>query len=394
MRRICRVITIVYLLLSTFIFLSKDPPVYSRELILLAWFFSLFALPLARWVIRVVLASYIPCSAPVIIIGSGETARAVIRGLRMNKILGFDPVACLDDAPDRVEFCEGVPVLGTLEDAQLVAHYTGARHAIVAIPSMDRERLIWYLRRWRQFLARILIVPNLAGIASLWTEPRDLGGLLGLEIQHHLLSPWNQMLKRAIDIVGASVGIILAAPLIAVCAVWIKLVSPGRAFYVQVREGQGGKNVEVLKLRTMYPEAEEMLGDYLARNPNARAEWKRYCKLKSDPRVLPVVGKLLRGSSLDETPQLWNVLKGEMSLVGPRPFPAYHNSRFDAEFRTVRTQVKPGLTGLWQVSARSEGDLTVQQALDSYYIRNWSLWLDVYILFRTVRAVLARRGAC
>jgi lipopolysaccharide/colanic/teichoic acid biosynthesis glycosyltransferase len=187
---------------------------------------------------------------------------------------------------------------------------------------------------------------------------------------------------------------VIAAPLVALSAIWVKRVSPGSAFYAQEREGQGGSTIRVFKLRTMYPGAEQMLRDHLADDPSAREEWDRFCKLKSDPRILPGVGYFLRSTSLDELPQLWNVLKGEMSLVGPRPFPEYHNARFDDEFHSVRTQVKPGLTGLWQVSARSDGDIAVQESLDAYYIRNWSLWLDLYILVRTMRAVIAREGAC
>ena len=133
--------------------------------------------------------------------------------------------------------------------------------------------------------------------------------------------------------------------------------------------------------------------DYLLHNPSAREEWRRYCKLKQDPRVLPVVGAFLRRTSLDELPQLWNVLKGEMTLVGPRPFPEYHLQKFPEEFRRLRRSVVPGLTGLWQVSYRSDGDLQVQMELDREYIENWSVWLDLKILAKTAYVVLTGKGA-
>jgi lipopolysaccharide/colanic/teichoic acid biosynthesis glycosyltransferase len=207
------------------------------------------------------------------------------------------------------------------------------------------------------------------------------------------LNPLAQRIKRTLDLAAASCGLLVCAPLLGVCALWIRRTSPGNPFYTQEREGRDGTTLRILKLRTMFPNADEMLASHLAGDAEAREEWERFCKLKHDPRILPGVGHFLRKTSLDELPQLWNVLRGEMSLVGPRPFPAYHNARFDPEFLQVRTQVRPGLTGLWQVSARSDGDLVVQQSLDGYYIRNWSLWLDIYILARTVRAVLAPRGS-
>jgi lipopolysaccharide/colanic/teichoic acid biosynthesis glycosyltransferase len=187
--------------------------------------------------------------------------------------------------------------------------------------------------------------------------------------------------------------LLAGAPFLALGALWIRVTSPGPAIYTQRREGQNGRSIAILKLRTMYVDAEKMLEDHLGTDPKARLEWDRFFKLKQDPRILPGIGHLLRATSLDELPQFWNILKGEMSLVGPRPFPAYHNDHFRPDFRTLRLQVVPGLTGLWQVSERSNGDLDVQARLDSYYIRNWSLWLDLYIVFRTLRAVLRQRGA-
>jgi Undecaprenyl-phosphate galactose phosphotransferase WbaP len=393
-RRNCRGITFIYLLFVAGMFLAKELTAASRGAAVLSWAFSLVAVPAARWAATSLLKSRSCWGVPVVVMGAGDTARAVIRNLRMNQVLGYRPVACLDDDPDKWGDCEGVPVVGPLARACDVGGRLGARHAIVAIPHLERERLVWHLRRWRQHFPRILIVPNLAGIASLWTEPRDLGGLLSLEIHHNLLSPWDQRIKRAVDIAVSSLGLVVAAPVLAFCILRIKLVNSGSAFYTQEREGQEGRTILICKLRTMYPGAERMLREHLAADPGARAEWDRFCKLKRDPRILPGLGHLLRKTSLDELPQLWNVLKGEMSLVGPRPFPEYHNARFDKEFRWVRTRVKPGLTGLWQVSARSDGDLGVQESLDSYYIRNWSLWLDLYILARTVRAVIACQGAC
>lgn len=233
----------------------------------------------------------------------------------------------------------------------------------------------------------------LFGVASLWTAPRDLGGVLGLEIRHNHLNGFHRYMKRAADIVGSAIGLAVAAPALLVAIVWIKRISPGPTLYRQEREGKNGRVFQVMKLRTMFPESETLLESILERNPQARHEWATYCKLRNDPRILPGVGAFLRRTSLDEVPQLWNVLKGEMSLVGPRPFPRYHNEMFDPDFRSLRTQVTPGLTGLWQVSERSDGDLEVQAFLDQYYIDNWSLWLDLYIVFRTVRAVLALKGA-
>jgi len=392
MRRICRGVSTVYLLFLFAMFLTKGSSDNSRGALLLAWALSMALAPCGRCAAIHVMARRPWWGVTVLVIGAGSTGRATVRDLKANRILGYRPVALLDDDPRAHGICDGVPVVGTLDDAAWVARAFAIRYAILAIPGIPRERLAWHLRRWRRIFQRILIISE-SGLTTQWTEPRDLGGMIGFETQQKLLNPAARRVKRAIDLAAASLGLLAAVPVLGLCALWIWKASPGSPFYSQEREGRDGTTLRILKLRTMFPNADEMLASHLARNPSAREEWGRFCKLKGDPRILPGVGHILRKTSLDELPQLWNVLKGEMSLVGPRPFPAYHNARFDPEFLQLRTQVRPGMTGLWQVSARSDGDLDVQQSLDSYYIRNWSPWLDIYILARTVRAVLAPRGS-
>ena len=393
LRRICRGVSTVYLLFLFAMFFTKGSWANSRGALMLAWLLSMALVPCGRNFAIHAMARRPWWGVPVLVIGAGPTGRATVRTLTANRVLGYRPMAFLDDDPQKQGVCDGVPVAGTLDDAAWVARDFGIGYAILAIPSMSRQRLVGRLRRWRRMFPKILIISEMAGITSQWTEPRDLGGMIGFETRQKLLNPLAQWIKRTLDLAAALFGLLACAPLLGVCALWIRKVSPGNPFYTQEREGRDGTTLRILKLRTMFPNADEMLESHLAGDPSAREEWDRFCKLKRDPRILPGVGHFLRRTSLDELPQLWNVLKGEMSLVGPRPFPAYHNARFDPEFLQVRTQVRPGLTGLWQVAARSDGDLDVQQSLDGYYIRNWSLWLDIYILARTIRAVLASRGS-
>ncbi|WPD20237.1 undecaprenyl-phosphate galactose phosphotransferase WbaP [Thermaerobacter composti] len=363
---------------------------WSRGMLLFAVVYALLLVPLMEALVRAILVRIRAWGWPVIILGAGQTGAMVTRVLRENPELGLVPVALFDDDPAKQgKLVEGVPVVGPLEAASRWARCT--RVAIVAMPGAGRTRLGRIVRDLQ--FPRVILVPDLLGLESLWVQAKDLGGVLGLEIRKNLLLVRNRIVKYVLDYSLAIPLFLASLPLIAAFALWIKWVSPGPVFFAQEREGIGGRPIRVWKLRTMYPDAEERLERYLDENPGARAEWERYFKLKDDPRILPGVGHFLRRTSLDELPQLWNVLRGEMSLVGPRPFPRYHLEAFPSEFRELRCRVRPGMTGLWQVTARSEGDLRVQEALDTYYIRNWSIWLDLYILAKTVRVILSGKGA-
>ncbi len=391
LRRLVLGATLVCLAGSAFNFLSRDTT-FSRGVLLAAWGFTATLAPLCRSLVKRACRGRSWWGVPVLVLGAGQAARRIAAGLLAQPALGLKPVAMLEDGSDW-EGDAGIPLAGPLADAAELGGRLGVRHALVAMPELRREELLRLLERLSAAFSHVIVIPDLLGMASLWVSPRDLGGELGLEVRQNLLSPVNRRLKRGLDLVIAGLGVLAAAPLVALAAAWIKLADPGPVFFHQERGGEGGRTIRVWKLRTMFQDAEAQLRRHLASDPAAREEWRRRFKLRHDPRVLPAIGAFLRRTSLDEIPQLWNVIRGEMSLVGPRPFPHYHLARFDGEFLKLRARVPPGLTGLWQVSARGESGLRMQQALDTYYIRNWSLWLDVYILARTVCAVALGRGA-
>lgn len=393
LRRIVLGTVLVSLVLTAAVFLAKEVGTYSRGAFLASGALASILVPVMRAAVRGVLGAKPWWGVPVLVLGAGKTARLLMAKLKERSDLGMKPVACLDDDPEKCGACAGVPVPGPLSLAPDMAASLGIRHLVIAMPGVDRQRLVEIAERYGAPFTRITVVPDLFGMASLSVTPHDMGGMLGLEVRQNLLVPGNRIIKRALDLLVAGLLSAATLPFILAAAVWIKRASPGNVFYTQTRDGQDGREITVRKLRTMYADSAERLERHLASCPQARAEWERYYKLKDDPRVLPGVGRWLRRTSLDELPQLWSVIRGDMSLVGPRPFPEYHLDRFDPDFRRLRARVRPGLTGLWQVSARSDGDLAVQQELDTYYIRNWSFWLELHILARTAGVVLRGQGA-
>lgn len=362
----------------------------SRGILILTFLFCLFLPTIIQSIFRSILIKLNIWGLPVIIIGAGKTGEHVVTSLIKNAELGLIPVAILDDDPiKKGTEISGVPIVGNIGDSSLFIDKVSC--ALIAIPGAGRELVVELSRNLPFF--NITIIPDLIGLQSLWVEARDLGGVIGLEIQKNLLLRRNVFVKKLMDYALGVPLFIISIPILIFSSIWIIIVSPGNPFYCQVREGKYGKKFKVWKLRTMYPNADSILHTFLDSDPVAKNEWNTYFKLKNDPRILKFIGNILRKSSLDELPQLWNVIRGEMSLVGPRPFPHYHLEEFNNEFRILRRSVMPGMTGLWQVSERSNGDLAMQEALDTYYIRNWSIWMDFDLLARTVTVVLTGKGA-
>lgn len=362
---------------------------WSRSVEVASCFFAIVFSPLVEAALISYLIRMRRWGTPVVVLSADHGGERLIENLRDQPELGLVPIAVVRTGPELMNGLEAnFPTFGpgwlpTLSEV--------SRTAIVADAAHPRWQATEFLHSLP--FPHVVLIPELPGIQSLWVTPRDLGGALGLELRRNLLLKRNYYIKRLIDYLVGIPLLLLSLPLIAAFALWIKLVSPGSAFYAQKRQGYRGRAIRIWKLRTMYPNAEELLDSYLTAHPAEQYQWQRFVKLKDDPRILPRVGAFLRRTSLDELPQLWNVVRNQMSLVGPRPFPLYHLDRFPPEFRDLRQSVPPGLTGFWQVSDRSDADLKRQEHLDTYYIRNWSLWLDVYILVRTAKALLKPRGA-
>ncbi len=346
---------------------------------------------LAESISRRMLINFNWWGAPVLVMGHGEAVPRIVQTLKDTPVLGWRPVAILDDqrSGTGTVSISNVPMIGGIEKAREFTHIV--KTVLVAFPADRTTDLVEMSERLP--FPRVILVPELAGMQTLWVSGVDLGGTLGLQVRKELLLRSNRLFKLMLDYAIAVPAALAACVIVGLSAIWIKLVDRGPAFYAQEREGYRGKRIKIWKLRTMYVNNKDILDKHLVENPEAKVEWERFFKLRNDPRVLPGVGKFLRRTSMDELPQLWNVLVGDISLVGPRPFPYYHLDKFDKGFRSLRRSVRPGLTGLWQVSSRSEGDLRVQELQDTYYIRNWSLWLDLHILIRTIGVVLRSSGA-
>jgi Undecaprenyl-phosphate galactose phosphotransferase WbaP len=355
---------------------------------------SIVFLPLFRALLRQRVANKSWWGYPTVIFGAGEASRLMIETLLREPAFGLKPVAVYDQTLnwEESELSGKVAVLHDLSSAAEVASNWKSPYAVIAMPNSDPEALVDTIEEHiSPYFSRILLIPPLFRWSSLWIRPKCFGDILGLEVMQQSAMVDRQLPKRLLDIVVASATMIILAPIMIAIAIAIRLESRGPALFGHARIGQNGKTFRAWKFRTMVVDGQEQLAKYLAANPDARAEWERDHKLKNDPRVTSI-GRILRKTSLDELPQLWNVLTNEMSLVGPRPIVADEIPKYGNSYG-LYTRVKGGVTGLWQVSGRNDVSYEERVKLDSFYVRNWSVWLDLCILYRTIGTVLFRNGA-
>lgn len=392
LRRVVLATTLFFISLAGATFLVRGAEDWSRQVFLGSWAGICITVPVMRNWWRRQLAHLPWWGIPVVIIGAGRTGRQVAERLRRLPWMGLRPVAFLDDDPALAgNLVDELPVAGVIADQAPLLAQAGVAHAIVAMPSLAPDRQSPLLDLLTSSFSHICLAPGIPGAPSQWATTHELANILVLEIRSNLLRPGARIAKRIQDLIMVALLGLVAVPFTLAMLVVIPLTSSGPTFYSQKRIGRDGRHFMAWKFRSMVGDADAVLVRYLEAHPELREEWERDHKLRDDPRIT-AVGRLLRRTSLDELPQLWNVLTGEMSLVGPRPIVDGEVEKYGDHF-PLYTKVRPGLTGLWQVSGRNDTTYEERVALDAYYVRNWSVWLDLVIVVRTVRVVLLGSGA-
>lgn len=348
----------------------------------------LIGLPL-RYGVRSLLIHFNMFGRPVSIIGAGETARTIIHHLISHPAYGLLPVASYDDnIALQGTHIYGVPIVGE------IAYAVGTpitEQAIIGIPSARSETQQHLINSIYAVFPITWTVPDLMGVPNQAMQPHNIGALASLEIKNNLRSLQARFLKRTLDLLLSAVGALLISPLLLSVMILVRFDSSGPIFYRASRLGRNNTQFSCLKFRSMFVDAEDRLQEIISSDPKIREEYETYHKLRYDPRVTRV-GAFLRKYSLDELPQIFNVLRGDMSLIGPRPYLIREIVKMGRSAQLI-TQVRPGMTGYWQVTGRSSSTFEERLGMDRFYVINWTPWLDLVILLQTVWVVVRRDGA-
>ena len=384
--------------LSTFfimiiIFMTRQQVQYSRTIVVLAWVLSIILFPFFRYITKMLLVKIHLWEKELIILGVHQTSLMILRSIKKNKTMGYEVLGFLDEDPQKIgkKFL-GVKVLGSFSALEDIKKKYKSKDIMITTPHLPRKKLKELFIKCENICDSMWLIPRGGDFITAGVELEVIGDVLTLNIKKNLAKPWNIFIKTLFEKILTLIILIILLPVFALVALAIKLESKGPALFVQKRIGKNKQMFNLYKFRSMYLNSDERLHEYFTAHPEAKEEWEKYKKIKNrDPRVSRV-GKWIRRYSLDEFPQLFNVLLGDMSLVGPRPYLSEELKDKEA-FVSRMAKVKPGITGLWQVSGRSELPFEERINLDDYYIRNWSLWLDVVILMKSIRALFSSKGA-
>lgn len=371
---------------------------YSATRMLLSWIFLLVSVPLLRQLARIVMAQAGIWHIPTAMIGVGQRAGEVYKALTGSLSLGFDVRWLVVEEGDKAvpAAISALPQIHSSkpERIALAMYQSGCKEAIIAAEDMQSEHFAELAQRLLEVNIPVAVIPTFtrlpfAGVTTNYFFGHDI---LLLQMRSNVQRlPWR-FAKRSFDIIFSIIFLTVFLPLFLIVAIAIKRAGPGNVTYAQTRIGRGGQPFSCYKFRTMVHDADACLLRWQVENPDLYEEYLKTYKLRDDPRITSV-GKWLRRTSLDELPQLWNVLRGDMSLVGPRPVVAQELTEYYGPAARLYVQARPGITGLWQVSGRSDTTYERRVILDEWYILNWSFWYDIIILFQTAWIVVSGKGA-
>jgi undecaprenyl-phosphate galactose phosphotransferase len=398
-QHLIKFVTIASVIILVIMFFGDYEGTLPKSTIIFLWAFSLVLLPIGRFMTKHIMYKFDYFKHKTLVIGAGSAGKATVKELFNQDYLGNVVIGFLDDDDEKVGKTyrikgKAFKVLGKVKDFERIAEENKINTAILALPTLPAKKISKMIINIQRHVKELIIVPEIHGVSALNTETfhvYDLD-LMMLKVNNNVRSTVNQFAKRAFDIVVSILIMPILLPVIGILSFLIKRESDGAVFYAHNRIGKDGAVVPVLKFRSMFSDSKERLEHILATDPEMKKEWETNFKLKNDPRVTKI-GNIMRKTSLDELPQIFNVLKGEMSLVGPRPVVEEELEKYYKESAIYYKMVKPGITGFWQVSGRSDTDYDFRVKVDTWYVYNWSLWLDIMVLVKTVRVVLLREGA-
>ena len=391
MRRLMLSALILHLAVVTvLVMLFQTMQGYSRVVVGISGIMTaVLAQSVRNWARRALFSLHVG-QIPVLLAGAGDVGRRVAAILKTDAYTGFQVMGYFNGVQEASADLgvDGIPCLGSLKD---IVPEAKRRDVKILLACQDERFFRCQMKEFSAWFTYIEFLPTANAFPVFGSKAVTFDGLGGLEMVNQARKRVLRFQKWVLDRILALVAFVLAIPFFIVIPLLIKLTSRGSVFYRQERLGRGGKPFRVWKFRSMYADADERLQRLIAENPAMADEWKNHFKLADDPRVT-LLGRFLRRTSLDELPQLFNVLCGEMALIGPRPIVEGEVKYYGTSYETF-SSVRPGVTGLWQVSGRSDTDYDRRVALDTYYVLNWSPWMDIWILLRTVLAVLLMRGA-
>lgn len=365
---------------------------FSRHLWVMTWGLALILVPLFRTLTKHVLNQYGLWGKQTIIIGDGKNAQDAYEALRSEALLGFEISAIVSTGKRVLNKVPTAKIIYSEDELWKISNTKEIQYIIALEYEEQTLRDEWLKNLAKHQCRSVSVVPTLRGVPLYGTDMSFIFSheVILLRVNNNLAKRTSRFCKRAFDLSGSICIILCLSPILLLLG-FLVAKDGGPAIYGHERVGRGGQKFKCLKFRSMVTNSQEVLENLLSTVPQAKIEWEKDFKLKDDPRITRV-GKFIRKTSLDELPQLFNVLRGEMSLVGPRPIVEEELERYAGEV-DYYLMAKPGMTGLWQVSGRNDVDYDTRVYFDSWYVKNWSLWNDVAILFKTISVVLKRDGA-